>query len=153
MKNIVAFAVIAGMIIGLAGCGGSSDETASSASSAPETATETAAAAEPNVPTVSLPDGFPQAAPILPGLVVTESEVLNADMKQYRVKGDSKMDVDQVLDYYVKTFRAGDWEEDSIMAQPANTVCSFIKDGLLVFVDAHTGGIGSRVEIVTGIQD
>ena len=153
MKNIMVVAVIAGITMGLAGCGGSKDESAPSAASTPETATETSAVAEPEVPAVSLPDGFPQAAPILPGLVVTESEILNADMKQYRVKGDSEMDVDQVLDYYVKTFRAGDWEEDSIMAQPANTVCSFIKDGLLVFVDAHTGGIGSIVEIVTGIQD
>ncbi len=150
MKNILAILVIVGLGSALAGCGGTSDE---STPTEPVAAPETAAQAEPDVVAVSLPEGFPQAAPILPGLAITESEILNADMKQYRVKGDSKMDVDQVLDYYVKTFRVGGWEEDSIMAQPANTVCSFIKDGLLVYVDAHTGGIGSIVELVTGIQD
>ncbi|PCJ58250.1 MAG: hypothetical protein COA73_10080 [Candidatus Hydrogenedentota bacterium] len=150
MRNLLASVLIIGLVSGLTGCGGGSDEAVPDA---PEAVEETAASTESDTSTVSLPEGLPQAVPILPGLVITESEVLNADLKQFRIKGDSEMDVDQVLDYYLKLFEAEGWEEDSVMAQPANIICSFIKDGLLVFVDANTGGIGSIVEIITGIQD
>ena len=147
MKRIAFWTLIVAASISVAGCGGDDaveDEITEPAAPAAEVDAE---------PAIELPDGFPEEVPLPPGFAITDAQVLDADQKQYSITGDSKMDVDAVLDFYLKAFEKDGWEEDSVMTQKANIVCSFIKDDLLVFVEANTGGIGTIVQVITGTQD
>ena len=63
------------------------------------------------------------------------------------------MDVDRILDFYLAAFKEDNWSEDSVMSTKSSCIIGFIKDDLLVFVEANTGNLGAIVKIVTGMQD
>lgn len=148
LKNPMLAALICLAMV--AGCGGGdepADETVTETTSAEDAA---AAPAEPEPELISLPEGFPEAASILPGLEITSAEELDAEKIMYRVTGATTKNVESVLNYYEKYFTDGGWTEDMVMLQPNQAIISFSKDGLLVAVEAMEGGLGCYVTITTG---
>lgn len=97
-----------------------------------------------------LPEGFPKVVHIWPEIIVQSVEATNPDALQYKVEGMVAANPEEVLDYYTKYFRENGWTEDMVMVQEINSVVSFKKDGVLEYVEAEVGGIGSRVTITTG---
>jgi len=161
MKRIVLTLFSAIALAAMAGCSKPADETATAS---PETETQLAAVEPPSQPApapapepkeepkpqVALPEGLPAVVHVYPKMDITEVNTLNADEKQYEIKGESKSSVVDVLNYYAKYFRENGWEEDMLMEQPANTVISFKKDGILEYVESQEGGYGCYVTITTG---
>lgn len=97
-----------------------------------------------------LPEGFPEVVHIWPEIRVESVEALDADKLQYRVTGMVAANPEEVLDYYTDYFRENGWTEDMVMVQEVNSVASFKKDGVLEYVEAEVGGIGSNITITTG---
>jgi hypothetical protein len=131
------------------GCG--SKETESS--SAPDDSAPVTKSVAAPVESLPLPEGFPEIIPVMTGMVITVSEVKNADNNEFKVVGTSTEDVDLILEYYVNAFEIGEWEEDMVMAQHGNNQASFIKGNLLVFMDAQTSEQGSVITLTTGTSD
>ncbi len=105
---------------------------------------------EPEPDPISLPEGFPESVPMLEGLEITSAEVLDAGKGMFKVVGASTMVIDEILEHYEAVFREGSWTEDMSMANEGMTIIAAIKDGLLVTVESHEGGLRSIVTITTG---
>ena len=139
------------MGLALAACSGDDaavDESTEAADSPP--ALETVLQEEPEPEPIPLPEGFPDSVPLLEGLQITSAEVLDAGKGMFKVVGVSTMVIDDILAHYEAVFSEGGWTEDMSMANEGMTIISAIKDGFLVTVESHQGGLGSIVTITTG---
>jgi len=141
------------MGLALAACSGDDaavDESTEAADSPPALETVLQEEPEPEPEPIPLPEGFPDSVPLLEGLQITSAEVLDADKGMFKVVGVSTMVIDDILAHYEAVFSEGGWTEDMSMANEGMTIISAIKDGFLVTVESHQGGLGSIVTITTG---
>ena len=146
------------MGLALAACGGDDaavddaavEKSAEAADAPPALETVLQEEPEPEPEPIPLPEGFPDSVPLLEGLQITSAEVLDAGKGMFKVVGMSTMVIDEILEHYEAVFREGGWTEDMSMANEGMTIISAIKDGFLVTVQSHQGGLGSIVTITTG---
>ena len=153
MRILTTFFGVALMCLILAACGGDDaavDESAEAADAPPVLEALSQEEPEPEPEPIALPEGFPETVPMLEGLEITSAEVLDADKGMFKVVGVSTMVIDEILEHYEAVFREGGWTEDMSMANEGMTIIAAIKDGLLVTVESHEGGVGSIVTITTG---
>ncbi len=153
MRILTTFFGVALMGLTLAACGGDDaavDESAEAADAPPALETVLQEEPEPEPEPIPLPEGFPDSVPLLEGLQITSAEVLDADKGMFKVVGVSTMVIDDILEHYEAVFSEGGWTEDMSMANEGMTIISAIKDGFLVTVESHEGGLGSIVSITTG---
>ena len=141
------------MGLALAACSGDDaavDESTEAADAPPALETVLQEEPEPEPEPIPLPEGFPESVPLLEGLQITSVEVLDADKGMFKVVGVTTMVIDDILAHYEAVFSEGGWTEDMSMANEGMTIISAIKDGFLVTVESHQGGLGSIVTITTG---
>lgn len=151
MRILMTVFGVALMCFALAACGGDDaavDESTETVEAPPALKAVTKEKPEP-VP-IPVPGGFPKSFPILEGLEITFAQVLDADKGMYKVVGASTLTIAEVLEHYEAVFTEGGWAEDMSMDNEGMTIISAIKDGLLVTVESHEGGLGSVVSITTG---
>ena len=155
MRSFVSMFMAGLFCAAIAGCGGGDEEPAA------EDSAETADAPpaldalaqeepEPVPEPIPLPEGFPESVPMLEGLEISSAEVLDAGKGMFKVVGASTLVIDEILEHYEAVFSEGGWTEDMSMANEGMTIIAAIKDGLLVTVESHEGGVGSIVTITTG---
>ena len=152
MRSFMFFCLVTLMCAALTACGGGGDETAVEdtvdASDTP-LPVESADLEESEPEPIALPEGFPEAAPMLADLDITSAETLDADKRMFKVVGHSTLTVDAVLEHYEKVFSETDWKVEGSSAWKDMTVISASKDGLFVMIESNKGGPGSIVDITT----
>ena len=150
MRLMMRYFVVALVCSTLAACGGDDaavDET-TEAADAPQAVAQDEPEPEPEP--IPLPEGFPESVPMLEGLEITSAEVVDAGKGMFKVVCASTLTIDAVLEHYEAVFSEGGWTEDMSMANEGMTIISATKDGLLVTVESHEGGLGCFVTITTG---
>lgn len=152
MRSFMFFCLVTLMCAALTACGGGGDETALEdtvdASDTP-LPVESADLEEPEPEPIALPEGFPEAAPMLAELDITSVETQDAGKQMFKVVGHSTLTVDEVLEYYEKVFAETGWKVEGSSAWKEMTVISASKDGLFVMIESNKGGPNSIVDITT----
>ncbi len=147
MRLFMCFCVVTLMCAALTACGGGGDEAVEPSDT--PLPVESADLEEPEPEPIALPEGFPEAAPILAELDITSVETMDAGKRSFKVVGHSTLTVDKVLVYYEKVFAEDEWKVEGSSAWKEVTQISASKDGLFVIMEANIGGPNSIVSITT----
>ena len=153
MRSFMCSCVVTLMCAVLTACGGGADETAvEDTVEPPDTPVpvERADPEEPEYEPIALPEGFPEAVPMLADLNITSVETLDADKQMFKVVGQSTLTVDEVLKHYEKVFAETGWKEEGSAAWNEMTMVSASKNGLFAMIESNLDAPGSVVDITTG---
>ena len=152
MGSFIRFCVVMLMCAALAACGGGGDEAAVEDTAGPSDAPPTVESIEQEEPEpepIALPEGFPEAVPMLAVLEISSVETMDSDKRMFKVVGDSTSTIHQVLEHYEKVFAENGWTEDMSMALKEATFISASKDGLVVSIESIQGPLGGSVVTIT----
>jgi hypothetical protein len=107
---------------------------------------------EPRVPAVQLPENFPKDVPVMPGLAQTGAGESDKERGTGRVTLAGKFKRDEIVTYYSKAMKEGEWSEDENRADGANWLMVYTKERLKTTITVTGDAVGCTVSILYETQ-